>query len=49
MIDRDEAGERWQCRNCAEVKRPTPARLMTWGERGSTWTREERYLAGITD
>ena len=49
IISRDSDGERWDCRACATLKRPTPARFVPWGERGSTWTTEERYLAGIAD
>jgi len=49
IIDQDQRGERWECRQCAKVKRPTPARFVNWGERGCTWSREEQFLAGITE
>ena len=49
LIDRDDDGERWDCRFCNALKRPAPARSAPWGERACTWTREERILAGIAE
>lgn len=49
MIDRDAEGERWECRLCATVKRPVARRAAYWGERACTWSREERFLAGIIE
>lgn len=43
----DDRGERWDCRQCGAVNRPTPPRFINWGERGCTWSREERILAGL--
>jgi hypothetical protein len=43
----DDDGERWDCRQCGAVNRPTPPRFISWGERGCTWSREERILAGL--
>ena len=43
----DDGGERWDCRQCGAVNRPTPPRFINWGERGCTWSREERILAGL--
>jgi hypothetical protein len=48
QISQDAEGERWDCSQCAAVKRPTPPpRFLNWGERGCTWSREERILAGL--
>jgi hypothetical protein len=49
MVGRDAAGERWECRHCRAEKRPPPSRLPSWGERACTWSREERFLAGIAE
>lgn len=46
-IGMDGEGERWDCRQCGAVNRPTPPRFTAWGERACTWSREERILAGL--
>jgi hypothetical protein len=46
-ISHDAEGERWDCSQCAAVKRPTPPRFINWGERACTWSREERILGGL--
>jgi len=47
IISHDPTGERWDCQSCATVKRPVQPRFVNWGERACTWSREERYLAGL--
>lgn len=47
IISQDSKGERWDCQSCAAIKRPVPPRFIAWGERACTWSREERYLAGL--
>jgi len=49
QISQDGEGERWDCRNCATLKRPVQPRFVTWGDRACTWTREERILAGMAE
>jgi hypothetical protein len=49
LISQDDRGERWDCHNCANTKRPPQTRATHWGERACTWSREERILAGITE